>query len=391
MVTRLEGIDYQMIRAMGVPNRRPPDALRRSSVPADAVVVSADNHYSLTEDIFFEQFPAHLKDKAPRIWRDKQHGCIQVGFNGKGMLDGPHAVAFGSFESVPGCYDLDARLKDLDRQGVAKELVFGNGMMALFLHPDLVLREWIYRTYNQYMAQLQHRSNGRFYPVGFINFWEPKKTAASIEEVKALGLKTFMLPINPGVNGAGERIHFHSREMTPVWEAVESSGLPVMFHIGESVQHGPVGQIGISTLVSMSPFRRVFGELIFGGILDRHPSLQIGFIEAGINWVASALQDCELIQAVYEPVNDWEKLQRDIRAYWAENMFASFQTDKIGLQQLDVLGADRVMWAADYPHPEGTHGYTLKAQELVVAAAGNPADACKILGGNLLRLLKLSH
>ena len=32
-----------------------------------------------------------------------------------------------------------------------------------------------------------------------------------------------------------------------------------------------------------------FGKYVFGGILDRHPGLRIGWFEAGINWVPAAI------------------------------------------------------------------------------------------------------
>ena len=41
----------------------------------------------------------------------------------------------------------------------------------------------------------------------------------------------------------------------------------------------------------VAPFRELFGRYVFGGILDRHPGLRVGWFEGGINWVPAALQD----------------------------------------------------------------------------------------------------
>ena len=49
----------------------------------------------------------------------------------------------------------------------------------------------------------QERSNGHFYGVGLINWWDPKGTRNTLEELKALGLKTFLLPLNPGKDDDG--------------------------------------------------------------------------------------------------------------------------------------------------------------------------------------------
>jgi uncharacterized protein len=39
--------------------------------------------------------------------------------------------------------------------------------------------------------------------------------------------------------------------------------------------------------------------------------------------------------------------------YWRRQCYATYQTDPIGLKMLDDLGADRVMWGSDFPHPDG--------------------------------------
>ena len=36
--------------------------------------------------------------------------------------------------------------------------------------------------------------------------------------------------------------------------------------------------------------------------------------------------------------------------YYRRQMYATFQEDPVGLKLLDVLGADTVLWASDYPH-----------------------------------------
>jgi predicted TIM-barrel fold metal-dependent hydrolase len=41
-------------------------------------------------------------------------------------------------------------------------------------------------------------------------------------------------------------------------------------------------------------------------------------------------------------------------AYFRRQVWATFQTDLVGLRVVDTLGDDRVMWASDYPHPDST-------------------------------------
>jgi predicted TIM-barrel fold metal-dependent hydrolase len=112
------------------------------------------------------------------------------------------------------------------------------------------------------------------------------------------------------------------------------------------------------------------------------------FAEGGINWIAGALQDAELTYGAHRELFGWEMKHRP-SYYWQNNMYATFQTDTIGLKLLDYLGADRVMWGQDYPHSEGTFGYTANAINEIVDLTSE-ADARKILSENALNLYQLS-
>src|SRR3546814_16505827 len=93
--------------------------------------------------------------------------------------------------------------------------------------------------------------------------------------------------------------------MRPFGEAVEEADITACFHIGENIQGLHRGGTGTFLLQSFMPFRKIVGELVFGGVLDRHPSLRIMFAEAGINWLASTLQDVKMITPSYNRTIDW--------------------------------------------------------------------------------------
>ncbi len=129
----------------------------------------------------------------------------------------------------------------------------------------------------------------------------------------------------------------------------------------------------------------MFAKYIFSGILDRHPKLRIGWFEGGIAWVPSALQDAEHLLASYQHMFN-HQLEHDIRYYWDTHMSASFMVDPLGLQLIDQIGVDKVMWSSDYPHNESTFGYSEKSLAAVVEAVG-PDDAAKIVSGNIKKFL----
>ena len=108
---------------MGAPYDRKPQKDGDLGLPVDTVVVSADSHISLAEDIWYERFPASMKDRAPRVWYDD--GGFQFGSKDKPMLPEQFRMALNQFESLPGCQSdhMDERMADLSAEGIDKELV----------------------------------------------------------------------------------------------------------------------------------------------------------------------------------------------------------------------------------------------------------------------------
>ena len=160
-------------------------------------------------------FPDDLKDKAPRIWYED--GAYQVGARAsrscrRRLQRGADAVrrparAPPAPTSRPGS-------RNCADDGVDKELAFPNAVLALFHYPDKELRELTFRIYNEYVAELQERSNGHFYGVGLINWWDPEGARRTLDELKSLGLKTFLMPLNPGKDDDGDPIDYGSTAMS---------------------------------------------------------------------------------------------------------------------------------------------------------------------------------
>ena len=374
---------------LGAPKDRHPRPPADLGLPAGTEVFSADDHISLSEDIFYDRLPESMKERAPRIINVE--GGWSVGVDGKSILVPEFIRVVTQYDPVPGSHagDVEARLAALDSEGVDKELAFPNSVLALFGWPDREMREACFRVYNEYIAEVQERSGHRIYGVGLINWWDAEGARRTVNELKSLGLKTFLMPLMPGKDLDGKPIDYASPAMDGVWDAIEEAGIPVSHHIGENPPATPIAfnAISIGMLQSVAPFRDTFGKYIFGGILDRHPGLKVGYFEGGINWVPSALQDAEHIAASFKHLADLQ-IKHDPTYYWDNHMCASFMVDPLGLALLARIGVDRVMWSTDFPHNESTYGYSNESLASVVDAVGADATAA-IAGGNVKRFLRI--
>jgi len=359
-------------------------------LPAGTEVFSADDHISLSEDIFYERFPAQLKDKAPRVLCEG--GAYTLAVDGATILPKPFIDVLLQYDPLPGSStrDLDARIRELKADGVDKELAFPNALLALMGFPDREVRERCFRIYNEYIAELQERSSEQFYGVGMINWWDAEGARRTLTELKSLGLKTFWMPLKPGLGEDGQPIDYNSTAMIPVWEAIEESNLPIAHHIGEGGHGSPceVNACLVGMLHNANPFREMFGRYIFGGVLDRHPGLRVGWFEGGISWAAAAIQDAEHVYASVRHIADRD-IEHDVKWYWDNHMCASFMVDPLGLDCIDRLGVETVMWSADYPHNESTFGYSRTVVASIVDTVGAEA-AARIVGGNVENFLGIT-
>jgi predicted TIM-barrel fold metal-dependent hydrolase len=351
----------------GAPKNRKGHATGDLGLPTGTEIFSADNHISVADDIFYERFPEELKGAAPRIWYED--GAYMVGMKGKAWTGGDFGRVLMQYDDLAGAAsnNIAARVRELKEDGIDKELAFPNAVLAA----------------------LQEQSGGHFYGVGLINWWDPKGARSTLEELKSLGLKTFLLPLNPGKDDEGNIYDYGSTAMDAVWDEIEASGIPVSHHIGETPPKTPCenNSVVVGMMVNVDSFREQFAKYVFSGILDRHPKLKIGWFEGGIAWVPTALQDAEHMLASYRHMFNHE-LQHDVRHYWDKHMSASFMVDPLGLRLIDQIGVDNVMWSSDYPHNESTFGYSEKSLATVVEAVG-PQDATKIVSTNIQKFLGL--
>jgi predicted TIM-barrel fold metal-dependent hydrolase len=137
------------------------------------------------------------------------------------------------------------------------------------------------------------------------------------------------------------------------------------------------------------PFEQMLAVLsmICGGILERYPRLRVSFMEAGCSWMPYWL---ERMDEHYESYG-WEapELTMAPSEYFRRQCAVSCDVYEKGLAYaVGQLGEDCVVFMSDYPHSDGVFPGSVEAirtrQDLSELAKR------KILGGNAVRLLKLS-
>jgi predicted TIM-barrel fold metal-dependent hydrolase len=141
---------------------------------------------------------------------------------------------------------------------------------------------------------------------------------------------------------------------------------------------------------------RALPHLVFGGVLERHPDMQLVFTEQGTAWIPEELARLDYFfgrmhSAAGSQEVEWgnevvAKLSLKPSEYWARqcHVGASFiRPAEVTLR--DAVGVDRIMWGSDYPHKEASYPYSHEALRLSFAGV-EPHDVQAMVGGNAAEL-----
>lgn len=298
-------------------------------------------------------------------WRDTERGPQ---FKIRSVTTGPAGPRF---------VDLDARLNAMDEQGVDVHALSLTQPMVYWAGRELGMR--LSAVYNDEVARAHEKSPQRFVGLATLPMHEPDLARREAERAARL----------PGVRGVYMATAILERELSdeaffPVYESLEGLGLPMFLHPVFVIGEERLKKFYLTNLLG-NPFESAIAaaHLIFGGVLDRFPRLEIVLPHAGgaFPWLAGRLN------------RGWEKRQdlKHIERAPVEYL-RRFHYDTIGYSDpvVDYLvrhvGADRIMMGSDYCFPIAYE----HPVEIVTANPHLSADAKQaILWGNARKLLRL--
>jgi predicted TIM-barrel fold metal-dependent hydrolase len=341
----------------------------------DHPLISADGHVDfplLPEDLWRDGAPASLRDRMPRvveqngqrIWRSHQGETLGLvgGMGSAGRPYIPGEIHRSDRMAAQGLYEdqgrgvmrpalPELRARDQDADGVSGEVIYGI-LGAAGRLDDAEVAACVVHTYNAWLADFCAAVPGRFAGIGCLSSGDPKAASDEMRRCAQLGLKGAELGFTH------EMTPLWHEDWEPIWHASDETGLPVHIHtvgppvdrrwLGDADHYRPWLATHISTF--QLPMMGVLAAIVFGGALERHPRMRVVIGEAGIGWLPYALERLD-----YE----WEDQFKDLvprppSEYWRRQMYATFQVDRTGLENLDRIGVDTVMWGSDFPHPDGT-------------------------------------
>jgi hypothetical protein len=191
-------------------------------------------------------------------------------------------------DARPGGWDPAERLKDNELDGVEADVLYTTLGFRLFWLKDAALQEECFRVYNDWLAAYCGYAPKRMAGLAMIGLYDPKAGARELERCAKLGLKGAMIWCSP----PSDRPYSADR-YDPFWAAAQALRMPISLHsitgMGRESQWD-FGDRYMRATVLSHEVERSFSVLIFSGVLDRFPELQVVSAENNCGWLPYYLQ-----------------------------------------------------------------------------------------------------
>jgi uncharacterized protein len=297
-------------------------------------------------------------------------------------------------ETRPAGWNAKARLQDMDQDHIDQAVLYPTMLLGLQSEIDVDFAEAQARAYNDWCSDHVQEGEGRLFGAGAVPpIHDPddaERVAAEIRRVATLpGMVSVFMRPNPAIDWRP----FNDAVYDPIWQAASDTGLPIAMHpffaadlpgatrglrLARPLQSNGRYLDGYDPDRGLSPEqqlehpewampKQVFTQgianpfdvmsciafLLAGGVCERFPATKFIFLEANGGWLVPWLERLDHHCRKYQwEVENLSMLPSD---YMKRQCWISFDPDEAMLRttaESPLVGADRIIWASDYPHPD---------------------------------------
>jgi predicted TIM-barrel fold metal-dependent hydrolase len=342
-------------------------------MPADAFAALGENFASVKPTLKF----------------DSRGLYADVDFPGYREIPGTSPLlAPGSGAMFRSLWNVEDRMGDYDqRLGIEQHVVLPqfSGWWSYLIEPELACA--MARSHNQALLGFMKEFPGRILGSALIPLQDVPASIREMEWAKENGFcsvvldKVFPVAEHPYSEPLGSR-----RELWPFFKRAEALSMPIYLH---NVQHGhrmsnlPMYQRDGLYIFAPQEGQMSLVSLFTSGLLDAYPNLQFVYTEAGtsfikplVQWLDRILerppvdyddQEAPLSNRTLTKVGErlrraraiqpaqifLEKNQKPASHYFKNNFYFTIETEEPELvEAVEFLGAERFLFATDYPHDD---------------------------------------
>jgi predicted TIM-barrel fold metal-dependent hydrolase len=280
-------------------------------------------------------------------------GCHILGTpTGHGTVPTAYTTAKGEDINSMELRSVDARVEQNTREGIDLQVLYPTLFLAYPLTADPVLAAALCRSYNSWIHDVCSQRPDQLKWVAVVSLDDVPSAVEEMQrcrrELDAVGVII--------LGTAGEKNLDHP-DLAPFWETAAALDLPVAIHVGwpcpalsnlyDRLYDSIVIPFALPTLMA-------FNAVLSGGILDRHPTLRVGFFELGSQWVPFLIDRMSHYYAFVAERAPGARpaAQRPPLEYLQSGqVYITCEVDDRLLPQvMALMGEDQIFFASDIPH-----------------------------------------
>lgn len=385
----------------------------------DYKAFDADHHYYEAEDAFIRHVDRRMQERCmswaevsgrkrlmvggrlnrfipnPTFDPVAKPGCLDDFFRGRNPEGKDMRELFGQLEPISPAYrDRDARLKQLDEQGLEGAFFFptlGVGMQES-LRNDPEAASAAFTGFNRWLEEdWGFAYENRIFAAPYISLMDPDWAERELESLIERGARLISMVPGPVPMGEGS-MSVADPSFDGFWARINEARIPVAFHAGDSGYRRFTSEAWggtrefrafafnpIVTCLSPEPIQDTFAALICHGLFDRHPQVRVASIECGSHWVIDLARRFKKAYGQMPTAFSRDPLET-LREHCSVAPY--YEDDILALR--DIIGTDSILFGSDFPHAEGLSDPMSFLSEL---EGFSPDETRKVMRDNSYSLL----
>lgn len=333
----------------------------------DMILVSVDDHVCEPADMFEKHISPKFKSRAPRVevsefgqaWVIEERKVAGLGLNAVvGRPKEEYGYEPTSYEQLRrGAYDIDARIDDMNANGVLASLNFaqfpGFAGIRFIRQEDKALALATIQAYNDWHV---HDWAGpyptRIIPLVILPLWDIGLTITELKRMIKLGVHAISFTDNPALLGLPS---LHSDYWEPLWKLCADENVVICTHIGTGAAAAHASDLSpISAWITSMPISiaNSAADWLFASFWFRYPTLKVALSEGSIGWVPYFLERAETTVRQHGAWTNLNLGGMTPTEIFRKHFITCFIEDDFGIKNRHDIGIDNITWECDYPHSD---------------------------------------
>jgi len=347
------------------------------------MIVDSDTHIMPLD--MFDYIDDEFAGLKPKLLFDEEGKFLDVDFPGRwpdvpGSTPLPETRTTGS--NYAGMCDIEARLEEYRRMGIDKQLLVTQ-LLAWSYLTEPRLGAAIAHSHNLATLRLMREYPDQFLGCAMVALQDVEGSIRELQWAAAHDFKvvlvdhTFQVLHHPYGETLGSR-----RELWPFFQQAEALEIPLFVHNNPHHGHRLVNAMKFQkeALDVLAPFDAHMNLVSFitSGLLDDFPKLKVIHTESGTAWIQPLIEKLDAISerppVNYTDENPFPRGRRKVQPnarqvvppevaneknrekpsfYFRRNFWFTIETEEPEFPDaIEFLGADRFLFATDYPHDD---------------------------------------